>query len=174
VLRLDIDSCVLVWSLPIFIRSLRDRNSDGSKRTLHYRFASASRTAAARDRLDPALCDRIYYDIKTPDPVLHKTLTGRSNCDILANLHRLAKSAADKIVIRMVIAAGLNDSIDQVRRLRTLANELGIRRVELNPFHPYGSSKADAVGMPSSSPGREAVPGPEMLAALRREVGDDR
>ncbi|MBQ8510777.1 MAG: glycyl-radical enzyme activating protein [Clostridia bacterium] len=119
------------------------------------------------ENLDDGLCDRIYFDIKTPDPALHRRLTGRDNADILANLRRLAERCSDKIVVRMVIAAGLNDSPELVEQLTALTSSLGIAHVELNPFHPYGSSKASAVGMKSTSPGKEAVPDDRALAKLR-------
>ena len=120
------------------------------------------------ERLDDALCDTIYFDIKAVDAALHRRITGRDNAGILANLESLASRAAEKIILRSVIAVGYTDTEQHVLALRALAQRLGIARVELNPFHPYGSSKAEAVGLERIRLGKEIIPDDDRLRALRR------
>ena len=52
-------------------------------------------------------CDLFLYDVKTIDPILHKTFTGVDNRLILDNLHKLSESGAN-IRLRFPIIKGIN------------------------------------------------------------------
>lgn len=90
----------------------------------------------------------ILYDMKSIDDQVHKACTGVSNQLIIDNLSMLAadKKTADKLVMRMPLIRGVNDSEDIIRRSGELYRKLGIKRVSLLPYHNLGISKKRNVG----------------------------
>lgn len=90
----------------------------------------------------------ILYDIKSIDDEVHKAFTGVSNQLILANLRMLAAEAAtvDKLIIRMPLIKGVNDSDEIIRQTGELYREIGVKRVDLLPYHSLGISKQRNVG----------------------------
>ncbi|MBR3848704.1 MAG: glycyl-radical enzyme activating protein, partial [Oscillospiraceae bacterium] len=86
--------------------------------------------------------DLFLYDIKTMDDSLHKKYTGVGNGLILENLSRLFKSGA-KIWIRIPVICGINDSEEEMQKICTFLNAIGIpEAVELLPYHALGEGKA--------------------------------
>lgn len=91
--------------------------------------------------------DLILYDIKAIDTALHRRLTGRGNERILDNLVRLGNSGA-RIWIRMPLVAGVNDTLELMEHTAYfLEGVRGIEKIELLPYHSYGVSKYDAIGL---------------------------
>lgn len=90
----------------------------------------------------------ILYDIKSIDDDIHQAYTGVSNARILANLRLLAKDpvAADKLIIRMPLIREVNDTDSIIRRTGAFFEEIGIKRVNLLPYHNLGVSKERNVG----------------------------
>jgi pyruvate formate lyase activating enzyme len=85
--------------------------------------------------------DLFLFDLKHMDPHVHRRLTGRDNRLILQNARRLAQSSA-KIIFRMVIVPGCNDSPENLHQ--TAAFIAGLARVEevdLLPYHRLGEPK---------------------------------
>jgi pyruvate formate lyase activating enzyme len=97
------------------------------------------------ERLVPGT-DTFYFDLKLIDPVVHERLTGASNATILANLQRLAATAA-RIVVRIPVVPGLTDSDDNLRGIARYVREhqLG-ERIELLPYHRLGLDKYRRLG----------------------------
>ncbi len=90
--------------------------------------------------------DLFLWDYKETSPELHKKYTGASNTLILDNLHRLSDAGA-KIILRCPIIPGYNDRDDHFSAIGRLAEELqGVIRVDIEPYHPLGKSKAEALG----------------------------
>jgi len=110
------------------------------------------------------------YDIKETDSARHREHTGVSNDKILANLSALSAAGA-AIVLRCAIVPGLNDRSDHFAAVAKLADNLnGVQAVDVLPYHPLGTSKAQRLGkkppltaVPSSSD--ETVGG--WVAAIR-------
>lgn len=90
----------------------------------------------------------ILYDMKSIDDDVHKEYTGVSNELIIKNLRMLAANpvTAGKIVMRMPLIAGVNDSEEIITRTGKLFEELGIKTVNLLPYHSLGMSKERNVG----------------------------
>lgn len=90
----------------------------------------------------------ILYDMKSIDDEVHKTYTGVSNRLILDNLRMLASEpeTLEKLTMRMPLIKGVNDSDEIIHRTGALYKEIGVRRVNLLPYHSLGISKKRNVG----------------------------
>lgn len=94
-------------------------------------------------------CNLVYYDIKIMDSKKHKKYTGEDNFIILENIKKLTKtSSVVDIIIRTPVVPGINDQeediVDIARFLQTLPT---IQDYELLPYHGYGSSKYEQLGI---------------------------
>ncbi len=90
----------------------------------------------------------ILYDMKSIDDEIHRAYTGVSNRQILSNLRQLAadKEIVDKLIMRMPLIKGVNDSEEMIRRTGQLYRELGIKKVNLLQYHNLGISKKRNIG----------------------------
>ena len=68
--------------------------------------------------------DLFLYDIKLMDPEKHREYTGAGNEIILANLARLLR-AGQRVWIRVPIIPGVNDTIEEMRRIRAFLTDNG-------------------------------------------------
>jgi pyruvate formate lyase activating enzyme len=92
------------------------------------------------------LTDFFLFDYKATDPVRHAALTGGSNELILGNLRWLhAQGAA--IRLRCPLIPGVNDDAAHLRAVAALSTELlGLRGVEILPYHENGAGKYERLG----------------------------
>lgn len=90
--------------------------------------------------------DLVFFDIKHMDEDKHKDLTGVSNKLILENARRISL-AGTPMVIRFPVIPGRNDSMRNIRRLGEYVSHLGIRKVDLLPYHQLALQKYEALGM---------------------------
>lgn len=123
----------------------------------------------ARHVLEQA--DLVLYDFKHMDPVEHKKLTGMSNELILDNAKKIVHELKVRMLARVPIAPGLNDSVENVRATAEfIAKELDDSvRVHLLPYHRLGEAKYERLEKPSQSVSLEP-PGDERMADLQRIV----
>jgi pyruvate formate lyase activating enzyme len=84
--------------------------------------------------------DLLLFDFKHPDPIKHKEGTGVDNKLILENL-KLAKDMNKDILVRMPIIPGYNDSLEDAKKTLKIFNNIGIKNIELLPFHQLGENK---------------------------------
>lgn len=91
--------------------------------------------------------DTFLYDIKCITESLHKEYTGISNNQILSNLKRLSNSFKGKIVIRIPLIGGFNDTDSEILKIRDLLSSLKISNVEILPYHKMGIHKYEALNM---------------------------
>ncbi|MEW6662504.1 MAG: glycyl-radical enzyme activating protein [Bacillota bacterium] len=117
--------------------------------------------------IEPCLpyLDLILYDIKHLDPDLHQKFTGVENALILSNARKLAAKGV-KLVIRIPLVPGLNDSETNLIQTVEFAREIGIGEVHLLPYHEFGRQKYLQLG-------RECAldinpPGTERMEEIRR------
>ena len=115
----------------------------------------------------------ILFDIKHMDSGEHERLTGVGNELILDNLRALAADPRthDKIWARMPLLHGVNDGEAEIRAVRDLLQELGIRKVSLLGYHELGIAKARHTGagyMEFEAPSRERM---EEIRDLLQEAG---
>lgn len=90
--------------------------------------------------------DLFLYDIKVFDPIKHNEYVGVCNYQILENLKKLLSSSS-KIWIRIPIITGVNDSIEEMEKIKDFLNTYGKpEEVELLPYHAMGEHKYSAIG----------------------------
>ncbi len=85
--------------------------------------------------------DLFLYDLKVMDPGIHRQYTGVSNEQILAN-YRFLKKAGAKIIVRVPVIPGVNDTEANMNALRSFFEDAGRpEKVELLPYHRLGENK---------------------------------
>jgi pyruvate formate lyase activating enzyme len=93
------------------------------------------------------LSDLILFDIKHYDERRHVEGTGVDNGLILANLKN-ALAMNIQIMPRLPVIPGYNDSLDDAHAFAALLNSLGLKSVQLLPFHQLGERKYDLLNIP--------------------------
>ena len=92
-----------------------------------------------------------FIDIKHSDPLIHKKLTGRSNRQILENIRKTAAYCLEykrHLILRFAVVPGMNDSRQNLRDMAHFLKALpGGWELNLLPYHKYGVSKYDWLGM---------------------------
>ena len=92
--------------------------------------------------------DLIFVDLKHMNDGKHKYFTGVSNVRILENIRRLNNVSAD-VVVRIPIICGVNNEEENIRRSASYVHKhLAKAKIELLPYHAFGTIKYDALGMP--------------------------
>ncbi len=89
--------------------------------------------------------DLFLYDIKCATDELHKEFTGVSNELILENLKKLSDSFGGEIIIRIPVIGGVNDSDDEMQKIRDILKNINYKSVELLPYHQMGEHKYEAL-----------------------------
>jgi len=90
--------------------------------------------------------DLFLYDIKLIDDEKHKKFTGLSNAIILDNLKRLSKIHSN-INIRLPIIEGVNADDEHINGVINLIDDLGIKNVNLLPYHDISRHKYKKLDM---------------------------
>jgi pyruvate formate lyase activating enzyme len=92
--------------------------------------------------------DLFLFDIKLMDPQKHREMTNGDNTLILDNFTKLCDTGKD-IWIRTPLMKGINDGDAETgSRSKLLQNKYSVKKVELLPYHGYGTGKYAALGMP--------------------------
>ena len=89
--------------------------------------------------------DLFLYDIKAYSSALHEALTGVPNSLIWENLEKLCQKGAN-INLRVPLIEGCNADIDEVTRIAERCAHLGIKKVNLLPYHDMGKYKYTKLG----------------------------
>ena len=89
--------------------------------------------------------DLFLYDIKTCSSSLHEALTGVPNTLIWENLERLCKEGAT-INLRVPLIEGCNALTEEVSCIAERCSRLGIKKVNLLPYHDMGKYKYTKLG----------------------------
>jgi pyruvate formate lyase activating enzyme len=109
-----------------------------------------------------AAFDFIYFDLKCGDGERHRRWTGRSNTPILANLRRLARIAAPRIIVTLTLVPGFNDDPKEWSAIAGFCRESGVRRVRLLEYHDLGKEKYRSLGRKYA-----LADGPELKKTVR-------
>ncbi len=123
-----------------------------------------------------AQADLVLYDVKLVDDALHRRHTGASNRPILDNLRALAETGRP-VVVRYPLIPGVNDGDAPLSDLAGLLVSLGLRRLDLLPYHSNGIDKYRRLGLPrppaefSGLPAERASAIAATLARQGLEVG---
>jgi pyruvate formate lyase activating enzyme len=84
--------------------------------------------------------DLFFYDLKLMNSEKHLSLTGVNNDLILQNLKMLAKDG-NAIRVRVPILPGFNDDNENLDALSEYLSPLGVREIDLLPYHELGNDK---------------------------------
>jgi pyruvate formate lyase activating enzyme len=103
---------------------------------------------------DPDLVGRItenvdlfLYDLKLMDRERHQHFTGVRNDLILQNLRMLAERRR-AVIVRVPIIPGVNDDDANLDALSGFLSPLGLRDIDLLPYHRIGSDKYHRLRLP--------------------------
>ena len=94
--------------------------------------------------------DKILYDIKAIDAMVHKKCTGKDNHLILDNLKLLCDEGC-KIEIRYPLVKGYND-LECENIAKFLSALRGITKVKVLQYHSFAASRYEALGMVNTLP----------------------
>lgn len=115
----------------------------------------------------------IFMDIKHMDDEKHRLHTGVSNKRILENIKRLGELEVP-VVVRIPLIEGVNSDRENIRRTAEFVKaSISYPKLELLPYHLFGDSKYEALGMETpprefSAPDREYI---EELAGVVKNAG---
>ncbi|MEK6264947.1 MAG: glycyl-radical enzyme activating protein [Clostridium sp.] len=114
----------------------------------------------------------IFIDIKHMDENKHKFYTGISNEKILANISRLNELKVP-VVVRIPVIDGVNSDIENIRKTAQFVKaNIDAPKIELLPYHSFGDSKYQALGLEKPSSQFE-TPSPEHLSELCKIVENE-
>lgn len=133
---------------PEFLREMTDALYDEG-------FSLALETCGQFDfeALRPTLqkFDLIFMDLKHIDPTAHKRFTSVSNRLILQNLQKTSGLGVP-LVIRIPAVLGANCAEEEMRgAFEFIASHCAGAKLELLPYHRYGESKYEKLGVPKPS-----------------------
>src|SRR5271157_1621965 len=90
--------------------------------------------------------DLFLFDLKLMDPIKHQQFTGVSNTQILENLRLLAESGS-AVIVRIPVIPGVNDDDDNFSAVSSFLSPLGLRNIDLLPYHRIASGKYSKLGL---------------------------
>lgn len=93
--------------------------------------------------------DLLIMDVKHYDSAVHKSITGLPNDLTIRNI-TAALEAAQPLALRIPLIGGVNASEESARGFASIFTGLGVpgrATVELLPYHEYGKSKYETLGM---------------------------
>jgi len=122
-------------------RACRDRG-------LHVAMETSGFAAADTFRAVAPLVDLVLFDVKVLDPARHRELTGADNAPVLANLAHLAAVRPRDVIVRFAVIPGYTDDEANLDGLAALMMRHGLERLDLEPYHPLGAEKYEAIGRP--------------------------
>lgn len=92
--------------------------------------------------------DLLLCDIKHWDSTKHQQIVGVDLGQIHQNIKLATKQKGLEIIGRIPVIPGFNFSIHDAEQFVILLNELGIKKVNLLPFHNMGENKYKLLNMP--------------------------
>ena len=92
------------------------------------------------------LAGLVLFDLKLVDAEKHQQQTGVSNRPILRNLEELV-ARGRAVTVRIPVVPGINDAEEDIGQFAGYLAKLGVRRVELLPYHGAGVGKYRRLGL---------------------------
>lgn len=140
------------------------------ERGIHTAVETTGSVAAKTFEKAATYIDLFLFDVKHYDAEKHKRYTGMTNEGILENL-RDAIVRGKEVLVRIPVIPGVNDTLEDARGFCQLLLPLGVRRVELLPFHQFGEKKYWILGRKYAFSGVPALK-EEQLSDYRRIFAD--
>ena len=91
--------------------------------------------------------DFAYIDLKHASDAKHRAGTGVGNALVLKNIAAALKSKTP-VVVRIPVIPGYNDSLEDQALFAQTLTKLGVKEVQLLPFHQLGESKYQRLNLP--------------------------
>ncbi|MFC2098311.1 glycyl-radical enzyme activating protein [Bacteroidota bacterium] len=111
------------------------------ERGIHTTVDTSGYTSSENIEKLAGMADLIYYDLKTMDNEKHKKYTGVTNQLILENLE-LTLEKGTEVHVRIPVVSEFNDDQEDVVAMRDyLGGLVGLKTVDLLPYHPFGTHK---------------------------------
>lgn len=114
-----------------------------------------------------AAADLVLYDLKLLDEEKHRKYTGVSNRPILSNLARLLATGTN-VRVRVPLVPGINDALTDLDALGRALAGLGVRDVDLLPYHTAGLAKYARLGRTPLLPETQAPDAVQVSVACDR------
>ncbi len=93
--------------------------------------------------------DTYLMDIKHMDAAKHKEWCGHENTRMVQNAKRIAESGLTKLIIRVPVVPGFNDTEQELLAIARYAASLpGVEEIDILPYHNFGQGKYEALGRP--------------------------
>ena len=115
--------------------------------------------------------DLLLFDFKHWDSAAHEAGTGVPSGPILRNLRR-AVEAGKSVTARIPVIPGFNASLRDAREMARALAGIGVKDVDLLPFHRLGEKKYEDMGIPWAWKGVPPLY-PEQLEGYRLEFLDE-
>ena len=91
--------------------------------------------------------DLWLFDVKHTDPQVLKAYIGADASVVFANLEAVALIDPSKVVLRLPCIPGFNLCDEHFESVFALAESLGIRRLDMLPYHTLGTAKYADLGI---------------------------
>lgn len=98
--------------------------------------------------------DHFLYDFKHFDNKILKEVTGGNGKQIKSNLKYLLQKDAAKVNVRMPIIPGFNYEYDLIIQTLDYLNDIGVKKVNLLPYHTLGKPKYEKMGISYTLPSK--------------------
>ena len=90
--------------------------------------------------------DTFLFDLKSLNPERFRSVTGGDLSRVLRNFERIAGENPDRIVVRVPVIPGFNSDEEEMRKIFSYTRRLGVKRLDLLPYHTLGISKYRQLG----------------------------
>lgn len=117
------------------------------ERAIHTAIETSGFAPVDRFQAVAALADLVLFDVKLLDDERHRRVTGVSNRTILENLARLARWHR-AVRVRIPLVPGVNDAPADLDAIGRFVASLGLRAVDVLPYHTAGAAKYARLGRP--------------------------
>ncbi len=120
--------------------------------------------------IEPSLpwLEWIFFDLKHIDAASHKELTSSTNSLILENARQLAGKFEGRLVFRLPLVPGLNDSDENIRATAGFILSTGRNELNILPVHHLGREKYQLAGIVYKLPGFEMTPREKLVEIQNR------
>ena len=115
--------------------------------------------------------DMVLYDIKHPNSEKHLKWIGVKSKLIQDNLEKIRSNGKTKIWIRIPIIPGVNNTMEEVKKLKEIIRKIDPMKVSLLPYHAWGRSKYEKLGLDYDLEEMSAL-GEDDLLWIVDEIGD--
>jgi len=110
--------------------------------------------------------DWIFFDIKHMSSDVHKKMTGIDNSLIIHNARRLCSEFEGRLIFRLPVISGYNDSEDNIRNTARFLLDNGKNEINILPLHHLGKEKYQLLQMEYTA-GKVPVPSTDDLIRIR-------